>query len=181
MPFQIINNNNKRIPPYIRYLSKMSTVCLPGQFRCLNGDCIDMIRICDGSRDCGEGGDEQCGKNLLHADVMFRIYIWSILIVTHQSCTILFSLLLRFESLRSYILVQLVSNELGRNRFRLGSIPIAVSDKYHIQCSLNLRLLGSLWGSLGTYNIWLDTQIVQKYTLLSCCSDMFLQILVSQY
>ncbi|XP_031636069.1 vascular cell adhesion protein 1-like [Contarinia nasturtii] len=32
--------------------------CLSGEFACKNGECIELSRVCDGSRDCWEGEDE---------------------------------------------------------------------------------------------------------------------------
>ncbi|KAI8512244.1 CUB and sushi domain-containing protein 2 [Branchiostoma belcheri] len=39
-----------------------TTTCSPEMFTCSNGDCVDLNRTCDGTRDCSDGSDEHdCG------------------------------------------------------------------------------------------------------------------------
>ncbi|KAF4521098.1 hypothetical protein B566_EDAN009053 [Ephemera danica] len=48
--------------------------CRAFQYKCHNGDCIDLYMLCDGQRDCTDGSDEsQCGTKLASTSgIMFR-------------------------------------------------------------------------------------------------------------
>ena len=52
------------VPPPTK-IPVMTTVnpCLPGQFACSDGSCIDILLLCDGNNDCADKSDEaNCGE-----------------------------------------------------------------------------------------------------------------------
>lgn len=48
--------------------------CLSNEFKCNDGLCLHLTKLCDGQKDCSEGSDEaNCGKD--HLQLMCRLSI----------------------------------------------------------------------------------------------------------
>ena len=47
------------VPSTTAATEELPTVCRDFQFQCFNGECIDTSWLCDGTRDCSSGEDEQ--------------------------------------------------------------------------------------------------------------------------
>ncbi|CAB4035545.1 deleted in malignant brain tumors 1 -like, partial [Paramuricea clavata] len=54
----IVCGRNMTTPWATRQPTTASRNCALWEFRCRNGQCIDLSRFCDGSYDCGDGSDE---------------------------------------------------------------------------------------------------------------------------
>ncbi|KAM9255799.1 sortilin-related receptor isoform 2-T2 [Cariama cristata] len=52
---------------------KEENTCLPNQYRCFNGNCINSIWQCDNDNDCGDKSDEKnCPATVCDAETQFR-------------------------------------------------------------------------------------------------------------
>uniref|UniRef100_A0A8C9EZB7 Sortilin-related receptor n=1 Tax=Pavo cristatus TaxID=9049 RepID=A0A8C9EZB7_PAVCR len=52
---------------------KEENTCLPNQYRCFNGNCINSIWQCDNNNDCGDMSDEKnCPTTVCDAETQFR-------------------------------------------------------------------------------------------------------------
>ncbi|XP_040471960.1 sortilin-related receptor isoform X4 [Falco naumanni] len=52
---------------------KEENTCLPNQYRCFNGNCINSIWQCDNDNDCGDMSDEKnCPTTMCDAEMQFR-------------------------------------------------------------------------------------------------------------
>nr|XP_033774457.1 sortilin-related receptor isoform X1 [Geotrypetes seraphini] len=55
---------------------KEENTCLPNQYRCSNGNCINNIWQCDNDNDCGDMSDEKnCPTTMCDPDILFRCQI----------------------------------------------------------------------------------------------------------